>query len=47
MPYIHNYDVKMLFDQWAKCLADGWRGLRPHLMEWMARVLMPADLARR
>ena len=32
-----SFACRALFDQWAKCLGDGWRGLPPHLMEWMAR----------
>jgi hypothetical protein len=40
-PYLSDreksFACRALFDQWAKCLAEGWRGLPPHLMEWMAR----------
>jgi hypothetical protein len=32
-----SFACRALFDQWSKCLAEGWRGLPPHLMEWMAR----------
>lgn len=27
--------LRALFDQWTKCLAEGWDGLPPHLMEWI------------
>jgi hypothetical protein len=40
-PYLSDreksFACRALFDQWSKCLAEGWRGLPPHLMEWMAR----------
>ena len=32
-----SFACRALFDQWSKCLAEGWRGLPPHIMEWMAR----------
>ncbi len=40
-PYLSDREksfvCRTLFDQWTKCLAEGWRGLPPHLMQWMAR----------
>ena len=40
-PYLSDreksFACRALFDQWTKCLAEGWDGLPPHLMEWMAR----------
>jgi hypothetical protein len=40
-PYLSDreksFACRALFDQWTKCLAEGWRGLPPHLMEWMTR----------
>ena len=32
-----SFACRALFDQWAKCLAEGRRRIPPHLMEWMAR----------
>jgi hypothetical protein len=36
-PYLSDreksFACRALFDQWTKCLAEGWRGLPPHLME--------------
>jgi hypothetical protein len=35
-PYLSDreksFACRALFDQWSKCLAEGWRGLPPHLM---------------
>ena len=43
-PYLSDreksFACRALFDQWSKCLAEGW-GLPPHLMEWMARQRLP------
>jgi hypothetical protein len=40
-PYLSGREKSIacrpLFDQWTKVLAEGWDGLPPHLMEWMAR----------
>jgi hypothetical protein len=40
-PYLSDreksFACRALFEQWSKCLAERWRGLPPHLMEWMAR----------
>jgi hypothetical protein len=40
-PYLSDREksfcLRALFEQWAKCLAEGWDGLPPHLMTWMAR----------
>ncbi len=40
-PYLSDLEksfaCRALFEQWTKVLADGWDGLPPHLMEWMAR----------
>jgi hypothetical protein len=44
-PYLSDreksFACRALFDQWSKCLAEGWRGLPPHLMQWMARQRLP------
>jgi hypothetical protein len=40
-PYLSHREksfcLRALFEQWTKVLAEGWDGLPPHLMEWMAR----------
>jgi hypothetical protein len=30
-----GFFCRALFDRWTKCLAEGWNGLPPHLMECM------------
>jgi hypothetical protein len=39
-PYLSDREksfcLRALFEQWSKCLAEGWDGLPPHLKEWMA-----------
>jgi hypothetical protein len=41
LPYLSDREksfcLQALFEQWSKCLAEGWDGLPPRLMELMAR----------
>lgn len=34
-PREKRFLCRALYDQWTKCLAEGWNGLPQHLMEWM------------
>jgi hypothetical protein len=38
-----SFACRALLERWTKCLAEGWKGLPPHLMEWMAQQRFNGD----